>query len=162
MRNLSNVRLLPDVPAGFLGVVAVAAPTYVLVSSARRRRGEFSVIRAMGMTRRSARSIVHAQSTVMGLFASVVGIRLGLVTGRSGWHVITEHVPLSDVAPLALVAVVLIVRRRSWSPTPWRCGRGAGSADWRWRRKACGPISRHDRLRPRAGCAHRSHSARVR
>ena len=74
-----------------------------------RRRGEFAVMRAMGMTRRSARSIVHAQSTVLGLFALVVGIPLGLVTGRSGWHVITEHVPRSDVAPLALVALTLIV-----------------------------------------------------
>ncbi len=107
--NLRNVRLLPDVLAAFLGGLAVAAATYGLVSSARRRRGEFAVLRAMGMTRRSVRSIVQAQSTATALFALAVGIPLGLVVGRNGWHVITERVPLSDVAPLALAAMALIV-----------------------------------------------------
>ena len=37
----------------------------------------------------------------MGLFAVLVGIPLGLVVGRNGWHVITGHVLLSDVTLLA-------------------------------------------------------------
>jgi hypothetical protein len=107
--NLHNIRVLPDVLAGFLGLMAVAALSYALISSAQRRRRDFAVLHAMGMSRGNARLILNAQGTVIGLFGLMVGIPLGLAVGRSGWRMITERVPLADVAPLAVVAVVLII-----------------------------------------------------
>jgi hypothetical protein len=107
--NLRNVRVLPDVLAGFLGLMGVAALSFVLFSSARRRRRDFAILRAMGMSRRSARLTLNAQGTSIGLFGVAIGIPLGLVVGRFGWRLIAEHVPLENVTSLAVLGVLLIV-----------------------------------------------------
>ena len=66
-------------------------------------------MRALGLNRRSARLILTTQSTVIGLFGLVVGVPLGIVLGRVGWQWVARRVPLEDVPPFALIAVVLIV-----------------------------------------------------
>jgi FtsX-like permease family len=107
--NLGNVRTLPEVLAAFLGLIAIAALASVLLSCARRRSHEFAVLRALGMTRGSVRSVLLSQGTVIGLFGLVIGIPLGIAVGRLGWQGIAERVPLSDVPPFALVATLLII-----------------------------------------------------
>jgi len=107
--NLRNVRTLPEVLAAFLGFIAIAALGSVLLSCARRRSHEFAVLRSVGMTRRNVRLVLLSQSTAIGLFGLVIGIPLGIASGRVGWHAIAARVPLSDVPPLALVATLLIV-----------------------------------------------------
>ena len=107
--NLRNVRVLPDVLAGFLGLMGVAALSYVLFSSAQRRQRDFAILRAMGMSRRNARFVLNAQGTAIGLFGIVIGIPLGLAIGRTGWRFIAAHVPLAYIAPLAVLGVVLII-----------------------------------------------------
>jgi len=66
-------------------------------------------LRSVGMTRRNVRLVLLSQSTAIGLFGLVIGIPLGIASGRVGWHAIAARVPLSDVPPLALVATLLIV-----------------------------------------------------
>ncbi len=61
------------------------------------------------MSRRSARLILNAHGTAIGLFGIVIGIPIGLVVGRIGWRFIAEHVPLAYVTPLAVWGVLLIV-----------------------------------------------------
>jgi ABC-type antimicrobial peptide transport system permease subunit len=107
--NLQNVRTLPQVLAAFLGLIAVAALAGVLLSCARRRRPEFAVLRALGMTRGNIRTVLSSLGTSIGLFGLVVGIPLGLAVGRLGWRAIAERVPLSVVPPLALAAALLLV-----------------------------------------------------
>jgi hypothetical protein len=107
--NLGNVRVLPDVLAGFLGLMGIAALSYVLFGSAQRRRRDFAILRAMGMSRRNARVVLNVQGTAIGLFGVAIGIPLGLAVGRTGWRVIAEHVPLAFIAPLPVLGVVLII-----------------------------------------------------
>jgi hypothetical protein len=107
--NLRNVRVLPDVLAGFLGLIGVAALSYVLFSSARRRQRDFAILRAMGMSRRSARLTLNAEGTAIGLFGIAIGVPLGLAVGRTGWRVIAAHVPLANVAGVAILGALLIV-----------------------------------------------------
>lgn len=109
LTNMRNIRALPNVLAGFLGLMAVSALSFVLVTSSRRRRREFAVLRAIGMGPAATRLVVSSQGTVVALVGLVLGIPLGLVVGRGGWRVITEHVPLSEVAPLAVLGLVLVV-----------------------------------------------------
>ena len=109
LANLENVRTLPQVLAVFLGLIAVAALGSVLLSCARRRGHEFAVLRALGMTRGNIRTILNSQGTAIGLFGLVVGIPLGLVVGRLGWRAIAARVPLSEVAPFALAAILIII-----------------------------------------------------
>ena len=109
LENLRNVHTLPEVLAAFLGLIAVAALGSVLLSCARRRAHDFAVLRSLGMTRGNIRTILNSQGTAIGLFGLVVGIPLGIVVGRLGWRAIAARVPLSEIAPFALVAILLII-----------------------------------------------------
>lgn len=103
------MRTLPEVLAAFLGLIAIAALGAVLLSCARRRRHEFAILRALGMTRGNVRTVLNSQGTAIGLFGLVVGIPLGLAVGRLGWRAIAERVPLSEIPPLALTAALLLI-----------------------------------------------------
>ena len=63
----------------------------------------------MGMTRGNIRTVLNSQGTAIALFGLVAGVPLGIVVGRMGWQAIAERVPLSVVAPFALVAVLLLI-----------------------------------------------------
>ncbi len=109
LTNLRDVRTLPIVLAVFLALVAIAALAHVLATSARRRGREFAVLRALGVTSRSVRSVLNAQGTAVALVGLVVGVPLGIALGRVGWRLVAQRVPLTDVAPFAALALVLVV-----------------------------------------------------
>jgi hypothetical protein len=109
LTNLRNVRSLPTLLAGFLALLAVAALGHVLATSVRRRRHEFAVLRALGVTRRGVRLILSAQGTAIGLAGILLGIPLGLAVGRMGWQALTDQVPLLYASPFGLLAVVAVV-----------------------------------------------------
>lgn len=106
---LRNVRTLPIVLAAFLAVLAVAALSHVLLTSARRRRRDFAVLRALGLTRRGGRVVLNAQGTAIGVVGLVVGVPLGIAAGRTGWDWVADSVPLQAVSPFAAVAVLLLI-----------------------------------------------------
>jgi FtsX-like permease family len=109
LTNLSNVKSLPWVLAAFLGLLAIAAVSHVLVSSSHRRSRDLAVLRAIGFTRRSSRLAVNAQATVIAIVGLGIGVPLGVVVGRVGWRLVAERVPLQDVGPIPAVALVLVV-----------------------------------------------------
>lgn len=108
LANLRNVRTLPALLAGFLALLATGALSHVLLTSARRRRHDFAILRALGLGRRGARLILNAQSTAIGLVGLLIGVPVGVALGRTLWRLVTERVPLADAPPFALVAVVVI------------------------------------------------------
>jgi predicted lysophospholipase L1 biosynthesis ABC-type transport system permease subunit len=109
LANLRNVRTLPVVLSVVLAVLAVAALGHVLLTSARRRRRDFAVLRALGLTRRGGRVVLNAQGTAVGLVGLVLGVPLGIAAGRRGWDWVASSVPLRAVPPFAAVAVLLLV-----------------------------------------------------
>ena len=109
LANLRNVRTLPLLLAAFLGLLAVAAVSHVLVTSTRRRRRDFAVLRAIGFNRRSTRLVLNAQGSTIAVVGILLGIPLGVASGRTAWHWVATKVPLEDVPPFALLAVLLVV-----------------------------------------------------
>lgn len=109
LENLRNVRTLPVLLAVFLALLGVAAVGHVLVTSAIRRRHEFAVLRALGFNSRGARLVLSWQGTTIGAVGLLMGVPLGVALGRTGWHWVAAQVPLEDVPPFALLAVLLIV-----------------------------------------------------
>jgi ABC-type lipoprotein release transport system permease subunit len=109
LSNLRNVRTLPVVLAAVLAVLAVAALGHVLLTSARRRRREFAVLRALGLTRRGGRVVLNAQGTAVGLVGLLIGVPLGVAAGRRGWDWVASSVPLRAVPPFAALAVLVLV-----------------------------------------------------
>ena len=54
------------------------------------------------------RSVLNAQGTAVALVGLVVGVPLGIALGRVGWRLVAQRVPLTDVAPFAALALVLV------------------------------------------------------
>ncbi|MET0914005.1 MAG: FtsX-like permease family protein [Acidimicrobiales bacterium] len=109
LSNLENVRMLPRVLAGFLALLAVGALGHVLATAARRRRQDFAVLRALGLTRWDSRVVLNVQGTVIGLVGLLVGIPAGIALGQLGWAVVAESVPLAVVQPVAALAVAALI-----------------------------------------------------
>jgi hypothetical protein len=87
---------------GILTAALLIALERALVTAARRRRGEFAVLKAIGMTRRQVASTVGWQSCATALTAIVVGVPLGVALGRVTWAAFASNL---GVAPHAIVTV---------------------------------------------------------
>ncbi len=109
LSNLQDVRPLPRLLAAFLAVLALAALLHALVTTARVRSHEFAVLRALGLTRWGTRIVINVQSTAVFLLGLVVGTPVGIAAGRVAWRLIAERVPLEDVGPVAVVALVALI-----------------------------------------------------
>jgi hypothetical protein len=109
LSNLRNVRRLPSLLAGFLALLAVAALGHVLATSVRRRRRDFAVLRALGISGRGVRLILFVQGSAVAATGILLGIPLGLAVGRTGWQAVADQVPLRYVSPVGLLAVAAVI-----------------------------------------------------
>jgi hypothetical protein len=109
LSNLRNVLPLPKLLAGFLALLAVAALLHVLTTSSRIRAHDFAVLRALGLTRRGTRLLLNVQGTVVFLVGLLFGIPFGVALGRTGWKLVARSVPLAQVSPIAVLALLLLV-----------------------------------------------------
>ena len=106
---LRNVRTLPKALAAFLVLLAVAALGHALVTTVRRRRHDFAVLRALGMSPGQTRAVIAWQATTVGLVALVLGIPLGIAIGRVAWRWVAESTPLLYVGPIAAAAILVVI-----------------------------------------------------
>lgn len=113
--RLDEVRPLPWLLAGFLGLIAVTATAALLISAVQRRRHDMAILRAAGLEGRGVRAIVAAQSMLVSIIGLAFGIPLGLIAGRLVWRSVAEdlgvqvHLELPLLAVLATVVVVVLV-----------------------------------------------------
>jgi ABC-type antimicrobial peptide transport system permease subunit len=106
--EIREVRTLPIVLGGFLGLLAIGAVGHALATAVRRRSHDLAVLRTLGMTQWQCRRAVLTQATVLALFGLAFGVPIGLAVGRTVWRVVADYTPLQYVAPLAATALLLI------------------------------------------------------
>jgi len=107
--DLGRLRTLPAVLGIFFALLACATVTHALVTTVRRRRHDFAVLRAIGFTRRQSRVSVGWQATLLAVVGVVVGVPLGVAVGRLAWRWLADDFPVVYVPPLAVIAVLLVV-----------------------------------------------------
>ncbi|TDC47988.1 ABC transporter permease [Jiangella ureilytica] len=111
--ELLQLQRLPLFLAGFLGVLAVGAVGHALASAVHRRRHDFAVLRAVGMTRPQCRGVVLTQSSVVAVAGLLIGLPLGVALGRTVWRYVADatmvHYVPPDVTLLLLLAVPVTV-----------------------------------------------------
>jgi hypothetical protein len=107
--ELRSLRLQPLWLGGFLIVLALGAVGHGLATAVRRRRHDVAVLRACGLTRWQTRGIVVTQATVLALVGLVVGIPLGIASGRTAWRILAQSTPVYYVAPIALIGLLIAI-----------------------------------------------------
>jgi hypothetical protein len=94
---------------GLAAAAGLSLAMTVLVD-VRRRRHEFAVLKALGMTRRQVWAAVAWQTTLTLLIAVLVGAPLGVAAGRVGWRGFADSlgvVPFTEIPLLTLIAALL-------------------------------------------------------
>jgi len=107
--TLGDLRSLPLALGVFFALLASATVAHALVTTVRRRRHELAVMRSIGFTRGQSRVAIAWQATLIAAAGVVVGVPLGIVTGRLMWRWLAHNFPVVYVPPLAAVAVLLVV-----------------------------------------------------
>jgi FtsX-like permease family len=105
----------PLILAVGLSAGAVVALTLTLLTSARRRRRDLALLKALGFTRGQLSAVVAWQSTVTVAIGVCIGVPLGIVFGHAMWDLFAHElfaipdatVPLLATGLVALGALVL-------------------------------------------------------
>ena len=115
IRSYERVRTTPIVLAVLLAVISAVTVAHALVTSVRRRRRDFALLKTLGFTRRQVSTTVAWQATTVGALALVVGVPLGLVFGRWAWTALADSLGtvaepiVPALAVLAAIPVVLVL-----------------------------------------------------
>jgi putative ABC transport system permease protein len=107
--NFGRVRNLPMLLGTALSGLALVTIAHLLITSVRRRRRDFAILRALGFTRGQVRRTAAWQAATLTAAALAIGIPAGAVCGRAAWLIFARHlgiVPAPDI-PLPWFAVLI-------------------------------------------------------
>jgi FtsX-like permease family len=106
--ELRRVQPFPLALGVFLALLALGAVGHALTSAVRRRRHDVAVLRALGMTRRQSRAIVHTQAVVLAVTGLLLGVPLGVAAGRTVWRAVAGYTPLQYAPPTGALSLLLV------------------------------------------------------
>jgi hypothetical protein len=106
--NFGQVQDLPQVLGIGLAAVALLTIAHLLITSVRRRRRDFAILRALGFTSWQVRGTLCWQALTLAGMALVIGVPAGIACGRLGWQVFAHQLGITPVVavPLAVLALV--------------------------------------------------------
>jgi len=113
--NATDIGSSPTVLAGTLAAAALASLGIALAASVRRRRIDLAMLKTLGFTRRQLGATVRWQAGSTVLIGLVVGVPLGVITGRLLWRVFAEQLdvvpqpstPYTTIAAIAALTVIV-------------------------------------------------------
>jgi ABC-type lipoprotein release transport system permease subunit len=107
--NFGRVQDLPLLLGIALALLALLTIAHLLLTSVRRRRRDFAVLRSLGFTRRQVRSAVSWQASALSGAALCLGVPAGIVCGRIAWKIFADQLGILPVTVLPLVALAVVV-----------------------------------------------------
>ena len=115
--EIENYRTIGDTPAllaGGLALGAIGAFGVTLVTSLRRRRRDFAILKTIGFSSGQILGSVAVQATVIAVIGLVIGIPGGIALGRWLWVLFARQIyavpdPTVPVMWLAIVCAAAIV-----------------------------------------------------
>jgi putative ABC transport system permease protein len=99
----------PEALAVVLAVLGLAVLGQFIVVSGHRRRRDFAILRALGLTGRQVRVITAWQVSTMTGLALAAGIPLGVAAGHWSWNLFAADlgIPGEFASPLPLVLLLV-------------------------------------------------------
>ena len=110
--NFGQVQDLPQVLGIGLAVVALLTITHLLMTSVRRRRRDFAILRALGFTSWQVRGTLCWQALTLAGIALLIGVPAGIACGRLCWQVFAYQLGITPVVAVPLAA--LSIMAASW------------------------------------------------
>jgi predicted lysophospholipase L1 biosynthesis ABC-type transport system permease subunit len=110
VENLQRVDALPGLLAALLAVLALATLAHVLITSVRRRRRDYAVLKAMGFERTQLARAVVWNTWVLAAVGVVFGFPIGVLAGRSLWRFVTDQIGSVQppVVPARILAIAVV------------------------------------------------------
>ena len=121
--RLRQIDWLPLALTALLAAFAMLALGHGLVTSVRRRRSEFALLKTLGFKQHQVRATVAWQATTLALIGVAFGVPVGLVAGALVWDAVAAgltvapqtSVPVTAVA-ITGVAALALARVLAWWP----------------------------------------------
>jgi len=130
VNNYAAIDATPEVLAGVLAVLGLAVLAQFVLTSARRRRRDFALLKVLGMFRRELSAVAFWQVATVTAVALAVGVPLGIAGGRWAWQLFADQAGLPPdaitwlpvlwmiPATLAVAALVALPPARSVGRVP--------------------------------------------
>ncbi len=106
--NYRTVGSIPAVLAAALAAGALGALALTLVASVRRRRREFALLKALGLSQGQLAASVAWQASVSAVVGVVVGMPLGIALGRWLWTLFARGISAVPDPTVPWVSMLLI------------------------------------------------------
>ena len=107
--NYSRVQHTPLALAGVLALLALGVLANLLVTSVRRRRRDFAILKTLGVDRRGVSAAVAWQATALIGLALIFGLPAGVVVGRVVWSAFASGlgIPSRPATPVVALAAMI-------------------------------------------------------
>jgi ABC-type antimicrobial peptide transport system permease subunit len=106
--NFGRVQELPLLLGIALSLLALLTIAHLLLTSVRRRRRDFAVLRSIGFTRRQVRSAISWQASTLTAVALALGIPAGILCGRVAWRLFAGQLGILPVVVLPVILVLVV------------------------------------------------------
>jgi ABC-type lipoprotein release transport system permease subunit len=90
-------------------LIAVATIAHGLAISVRRRRRDLAILKTLGFGRRQVVRVVLWQATTIAIVGLVIGIPLGIISGRLAWQLVADQLGVLAEPAVSLLALILLV-----------------------------------------------------
>jgi parvulin-like peptidyl-prolyl cis-trans isomerase-like protein/FtsX-like permease family protein len=107
--DFGGVAELPLVLSALLVLLAAGALAHTLITAVHRRRRDLAILKTLGFDRRQVLATVAWQATTFAAVGLVVGLPLGIATGRWVWDLFANQIGVvpGPVTPIPLVLLVI-------------------------------------------------------
>jgi hypothetical protein len=109
IHNLGGIGNVPLVLAGIVALMAAATLAHTLITSIRRRRLDLAILKTLGFVRRQVSATVAWQATALGTVALLIGLPLGVISGRWGWNFFADRLGVVPAVAVPIIGVLLAV-----------------------------------------------------
>jgi hypothetical protein len=106
--NYRTMGTAPLVLAGMLAAGAVVALALTLAASVRRRSRDLALLKTLGFVRRQVVALVIWQASVPVAIGTVVGVPLGIATGRFLWARFASELYVVPQPAISMVTVAVV------------------------------------------------------
>jgi ABC-type lipoprotein release transport system permease subunit len=106
--NFGRVQQLPLLLGIALSLLALLTIAHLLLTSVRRRRRDFAVLRSIGFTRRQVRSTISWQASTLTAVALGLGIPVGILCGRVAWRLFAGQIGIAPVVVLPVIVALVV------------------------------------------------------